>query len=93
VLLVEGRDVEHHDPIVGPSGKLRTAGAPNSQLVVLANGEIRVPESTGLVAHGHRDADQQIKIVMPANRNWVLVEVEVDGEEPVPPSIASKMPK
>ena len=63
------------------------------QLVVLANGELRIPpQGPGQVAHGHRSPDEQIKIVVPANRTWVLVELEVEPEEAEPPSIASKIP-
>jgi hypothetical protein len=59
------------------------------QFVVLANGELRIPEGAGQVAHGHRPPDEHIKIVIPANKNWVLVEVEVEAEEPAVPSIDS----
>ena len=62
------------------------------QLVVLANGELRIPDAKGQVTHGHRSPDHHIKIVMPANQNWLLVELEVEPEEVMPPSIASKIP-
>jgi hypothetical protein len=51
------------------------------QLVVMANGEVRIPPSTGEVAHGHRPPDERIKIVMPADKRWLLVELEVEFEE------------
>ena len=67
------------------------------QLVLLANGELRIPDGTGpegttQVAHGHRTPDEQISIVMPANKNWILIELHVESEEVAPPSIASKIP-
>jgi hypothetical protein len=51
------------------------------QLVVMANGEVRIPPSAGEVAHGHRSPDERIKIVMPADKQWLLVELEVELEE------------
>jgi hypothetical protein len=50
------------------------------QLVVMADGEVRIPTG-GEVAHGHRPPDERIKIVVPASKRWVLVEVEVEVEE------------
>jgi hypothetical protein len=57
------------------------------QLVVMANGEVRIPTG-GQVTHGHRPPDEHIKIVVPANKRWLLVEVEVETEEARPPGIA-----
>ena len=39
------------------------------QLVVLGTGEVRLPQGTGEVAHGHRSPDQHISIVMPPRRS------------------------
>jgi hypothetical protein len=50
------------------------------QLVVMASGEVRVPPMGSEVAHGHHPPDQHIKIVMPANKPWLLLEVEVQLE-------------
>jgi hypothetical protein len=50
------------------------------QLVVMANGEVRIPPTTE-IAHGHRVPDERVKIVMPASKAWLLVEVEVELEE------------
>jgi hypothetical protein len=58
------------------------------QLVVMADGDVRIPTG-GEVAHGHRHPDEHIKIVVPAGRRWVLVEVEVEIEEARPPGIAA----
>lgn len=55
------------------------------QLVVMADGEVRIPPRTSEVAHGHRAPDQHLKIVMPAGQRWLLVELEVEIEEPAPP--------
>jgi hypothetical protein len=57
------------------------------QLVVMASGEVRIPDG-GQVAHGHRPPDQHIKIVVPAGKRWLLVEVEVEIEEAPPSPIA-----
>jgi hypothetical protein len=57
------------------------------QLVVMADGELRIPAG-GQVAHGHRTPDEHIKIVVPANKRWLLVEVEVEVEEARPPGFA-----
>ena len=62
------------------------------QVVVMANGDVRIPEGTSEVGHGHRSPDTQVKIAMPANKSWILVEVEVELEEVESPSIASKLP-
>jgi hypothetical protein len=51
------------------------------QLVVLADGEIRLPPEGGPVTHGHRSPDHQITIEMPANKKWLLVEMQVEVEE------------
>jgi hypothetical protein len=51
------------------------------QLVVMANGEVRVPPMGSAVAHGHHAPDEHITIVMPPGKNWILVEVEVQLEE------------
>jgi hypothetical protein len=50
-------------------------------LVVMADGEVRVPPYGSAVAHGHKAPDQHIKIVMPANKSWLLLEVEVELEQ------------
>jgi hypothetical protein len=62
------------------------------QLVVMANGEVRIPPSTGEVAHGHRSPDERIKIVMPANKRWILVELEIESEEVEPSAIGTWAP-
>lgn len=54
------------------------------QLVVMANGEVRIPPSTSEVAHGHVPPDERLKIVMPASKRWLLVELEVELEEAEP---------
>ena len=56
------------------------------QLVVMADGDVRIPPSTGEVAHGHVSSDERIKIVMPAGKRWLLVELEVEFEEAEAPS-------
>ena len=61
------------------------------QLVVMANGEVRIPTG-GEVAHGHRLPDEHIKIVVPAGKRWLLIEVEVELEEAWPASIAGLIP-
>jgi hypothetical protein len=53
------------------------------QLVVMASGEVRIPTG-GEVTHGHRPPDEHIKIVVPADKRWLLVEVEVEVEEAQP---------
>lgn len=58
------------------------------QLVVMADGELRIPAG-GQVAHGHRPPDEHIKIVVPASKRWVLVEVEVEIDQAPPPAIAA----
>ena len=60
------------------------------QLVVLANGFAFL--GTSQVGHGHRSPDHHVKIVMPANKNWLLVQLDVESEVVMPPSIASKIP-
>jgi hypothetical protein len=50
------------------------------QLVVLANGEVRIPDAASQVAHGHRAPDEVVKIVVPAGKSWVLVEVQIEAE-------------
>ncbi len=55
------------------------------QLVVMADGEVRIPPSTGEVAHGHVLPDERLKLVMPATKRWLLVELEVELEEAEPP--------
>jgi hypothetical protein len=55
------------------------------QIVVMADGEVRIPPSEGAVAHGHRPADERIKIVVPAGKRWLLVELELELEEAEPP--------
>lgn len=62
------------------------------QLVVMANGEVRIPPSTAEVAHGHRPPDERIKIVVPANKPWLLVELEVELEEIESPGIKARTP-
>jgi hypothetical protein len=49
----------------------------------MANGEVRIPTG-GEVAHGHMSADKHIKIVMPASKRWLLVEIEVESQEAPP---------
>jgi hypothetical protein len=61
------------------------------QVVVMANGEVRIPPE-GNVAHGHVPPDEHIKIKMPANKLWILVEVEVDLEQAEEPGIARLIP-
>jgi hypothetical protein len=56
------------------------------QIVVMADGEVRIPPSTGEVAHGHVSPDERIKIVVPANKRWVLVELELEFDEAETPS-------
>jgi hypothetical protein len=51
------------------------------QLVVMASGEVRVPPMGSEVAHGHHAPDEHVRIVMPAGKKWLLVEVEVELEE------------
>jgi hypothetical protein len=51
------------------------------QLVVMANGEVRLPPGTAQVAHGHVSPDERLKIVMPAGKRWLLVELEVESAE------------
>jgi hypothetical protein len=62
------------------------------QVVVMSTGEVRIP-TAGDVAHGHVPADEHIKITVPADRLWVLVEVEVEVEQAAEPGIASKIPR
>jgi hypothetical protein len=62
------------------------------QFVVMANGDVRIPEGTSEVGHGHRAPDEKIKIVVPAAKHSVLVEVEVELEEPATPGIATRLP-
>jgi hypothetical protein len=59
-----------------PAGKTAV-----QQLVVMADGEVRIPPMGSEVAHGHHVPDERITIVMPAGKNWLLVEVEVQQEE------------
>jgi hypothetical protein len=54
------------------------------QLVVMANGEVRIPPSTGEVAHGHVSPGERLKIVMPVSKRWLLVELEVEFQEAEP---------
>jgi hypothetical protein len=51
------------------------------QLVVLSSGEIRIPTDASEVTHGHHSPDQQIKIEVPANKKWLLVEIQVELAE------------
>ena len=51
------------------------------QLVVLGTGEVRLPEGTGKVAHGHRSPDQHVTIVLPPKKNWLLVELQIEVED------------
>jgi hypothetical protein len=60
-------------------------------VVVMANGEVRVPPAGSEVTHGHRSPDEHIKIVMPANKRWLLVEIEVELEEAQSPDLGMKM--
>jgi hypothetical protein len=62
------------------------------QLVVMGNGELRIPEGTSQVGHGHRSPDRQIKITMPANTISLLVEVEIELEEVESTGIGSRLP-
>ena len=62
------------------------------QLVVMGNGDLRIPEGTSQVGHGHRSADRQIKITVPANTTSLLVEVEIELEEAEHTGIASRLP-
>jgi hypothetical protein len=50
------------------------------QLVVMRDGEIRIPPRDAVVAHGHRSPDQRLKITVSAGKPWTLVEVEVEVE-------------
>jgi len=58
----------------------------------MADGEVRIPSGTGEIAHGHRPPDERIKIVMPASKRWLLVELEVELEEVEPPAIGTWAP-
>lgn len=69
-----------------PAARSRAAKTSFQHLVVMASGEVRVPPMGSAVAHGHRAPDQHIKIVMPANRNWLLLEIEVEHEQAESPS-------
>jgi hypothetical protein len=55
------------------------------QLVVMADGEVRIPPGDSQVAHGHVPADQRLKIVMPADKRWLLVELQIEVGEQEPP--------
>jgi hypothetical protein len=60
------------------------------QIVIMADGDVRIPPSTGPVAHGHRPPDEHIKITVPAGKRWLLVELELELEEAeVPNSIGA----
>jgi len=60
------------------------------QIVIMADGDVRIPPSTGPVAHGHRPPDEHIKITVPAGKRWLLVELELELEEAeVPGSIGA----
>jgi hypothetical protein len=52
------------------------------QIVVMADGEVRILPSTGAVAYGHRPPDERIKIVVPADKRWLLVELELELGRP-----------
>jgi hypothetical protein len=43
----------------------------------MADGDVRIPIDMSSVAHGHRAPDQVVTIVMPAQKNWLLIELEV----------------
>jgi hypothetical protein len=60
------------------------------QLVVLGTGEVRLPQGTGKVAHGHRSPDQHISIVMPPRKNWLLVELQIEVEDIDSPDITAR---
>ena len=70
------------------------AGQPDARktnfqhLVVMASGEVRVPPMGSAVAHGHRAPDHHIKIVMPADKKWLLLEVQVELEQADPAASA-----
>jgi hypothetical protein len=64
-----------------PAGRPDASKKTVQQLVVMANGEVRVPPMGSEVAHGHHAPDEHIKIVMPANRPWLLLEVEVQLDD------------
>ena len=63
-----------------PAGRPDASRKHVQQLVVMASGEVRVPPMGSNVAHGHRPPDQHLKIVMPANKPWILLEVDVQVE-------------
>jgi len=63
-----------------------------NELVIMSNGEVRSPNGTGAVAHGHKPADQKIKIVLPPGKNWLLVEVEVEVQEAETSGIEAVLP-
>jgi hypothetical protein len=56
------------------------------QLVVMPNGELRIPPLMSEVAHGHVSPDERLRIVMPADKRWLLVELEIEVEETAPTS-------
>jgi hypothetical protein len=62
------------------------------QLVVMANGEVRVPPMGSEVAHGHRAPDEHIKIVMPAGKNWLLLQIDIELDGTGPAGNAAKLP-
>ncbi len=66
-------------------------GTTTRQFVVMTNGDLRIPEGTSQVGHGHRTPDQKIKVVMPAEKHSVLVEVEVELEEPTSTGIVARV--
>jgi len=61
------------------------------QIVIMADGDVRIPPSTGPVAHGHRPPDEHIKITVPAGKRWLLVELELELEEAEAPASIGAM--
>ncbi|HEU5385624.1 MAG TPA: hypothetical protein VFV73_06960 [Streptosporangiaceae bacterium] len=61
------------------------------QIVIMADGDVRIPPSTGPVAHGHRPPDEHIKITVPAGKRWLLVELELELEEAEAPGSIGAM--
>lgn len=56
------------------------------QLVVMPDGEVRIPPLTAQVAHGHVPPDERLKVVIPASKRWLLVELEIEVQEAEPPT-------
>jgi hypothetical protein len=73
------------------AGQVRSGNKSIQQLVVMRDGEIRIPPRDALVAHGHRSPDQRLKITVPAGKPWMLVEVEVEFEQTEAPSAAARL--